>query len=104
MDKDEAKNDTERLTNGTATLQEILAEWGIDWKAAIRQRGRELKFMEAEGVPPPGAQQAPPAPPTEPETEEEPEPEEDDDEEQDKAAASHRLNGHFAHNGSSGRN
>lgn len=55
MDKDEAKNDTERLNNGTATLQDVLAEWGVDWKAYIRQRGRELKFMADNGVPPPAA-------------------------------------------------
>jgi capsid protein len=53
MDKDEAKNDTERLNNGTATLSELQAEWGVDWKESVRQRGRELKFMAEAGVPPP---------------------------------------------------
>jgi capsid protein len=53
MDKDEAKNDTERLNNGTATLAELQAEWGVDWKESVRQRGRELTFMAQAGVPPP---------------------------------------------------
>ncbi len=56
MDKDEAKLDTERLQNGTATLAETLAAEGIDWKDQIRQMGREKKMRAAEGVPlpPPG--------------------------------------------------
>jgi hypothetical protein len=41
------------LNNGTATLAELQAEWGVDWKESVRQRGRELKFMEEAGVPPP---------------------------------------------------
>jgi capsid protein len=58
MDKDDAKNDTERLNNSTATLSEILAEWGVDWKAYLRQRGRELKYAAEQGVPPPPRQAA----------------------------------------------
>ena len=52
MDKDTAGQDTERLNNCTTTLAELLAEYGQDWKAVIRQRGRELRLMEKEGVPP----------------------------------------------------
>lgn len=50
MDKDEAKHVTERLSNGTTTLQEEAAADGKDWKDRIRQRGREMGMMAEEGV------------------------------------------------------
>lgn len=53
MDKDESKQDTERLNNGTTTLAELLSEWGLDWREVIRQRGKELEFLTQNGVPPP---------------------------------------------------
>lgn len=53
MDKDEASNVTERLINGTTTLQDELAADGQDWKDRVRQRGRELRLLREEGVPSP---------------------------------------------------
>lgn len=47
----DAQADTERLRNGTATLEEILAEYGQDWRAFIRQRGEEIKQTLAAGIP-----------------------------------------------------
>lgn len=49
-DKADAQQDTEMLNNGTATLAEINAEWGVDWRDVIRQRGKELQFMREAGV------------------------------------------------------
>jgi capsid protein len=62
-DKADAKQDTEQLNNGTTTLAELLAEWGLDWRDVVRQRGKELKFCAAEGVPPPPVQGTPQTPP-----------------------------------------
>lgn len=56
----EAAADTERLANGTTTLAELLAEYGQDWEAFIRQRARELDLMREVGITPPTA----PAKPT----------------------------------------
>ncbi len=69
MDKNEAKDTTERLHNGTTTLAGEWAEDGVDWKDAVRQMGREKKLRDAEGVPlpapggaaPPGAEGTPTA-------------------------------------------
>jgi capsid protein len=57
MDKDEATNDTERLANNTATLAELLAEWGLDWRQVLQQRGREVALAKKLGLVP-----EPPAP------------------------------------------
>lgn len=67
----DAQADTERLTNGTATLAEILGEYGQDWRAFLRQRGVEVALMRELGIPVPG--EAAPAAPATPidETEEE---------------------------------
>jgi len=48
----EARADTERLANGTTTLAELLAEYGQDWEAFLRQRARELDLMRELGITP----------------------------------------------------
>lgn len=47
----EAAADTERLSNGTTTLQELLAEYGQDWRVFLRQRAREIEEMKRLGLP-----------------------------------------------------
>lgn len=47
----EALADTERLSNGTTTLQELLAEYGQDWEVFLRQRARERDLMLELGLP-----------------------------------------------------
>lgn len=47
----EAVADTERLSNCTTTLQEVLAEYGQDYVVFLKQRARELKLMEELGLP-----------------------------------------------------
>lgn len=51
----EANADTARLANGTTTLAELLAEYGQDYEAFIRQRARELDLMRELGITPPAA-------------------------------------------------
>jgi capsid protein len=97
MDKDQAIQDSTRLLDGTLTLSDYWAEQGEDWKAKIRQRGRELRYMESQGVPviPEKPKLPPEPPPPDPEapTNGKPQP--------PAAKAAHRLNGHL--NGASGR-
>lgn len=47
----EAAADTERLTNGTTTLQEIFAGYGQDYVAFLTQRAREINMMRELGLP-----------------------------------------------------
>jgi lambda family phage portal protein len=55
----EAVADTERLSNCTTTLQELLAEYGQDWRVFLNQRAREIKEMKRLGIPLPAwAQEA----------------------------------------------
>jgi capsid protein len=61
MDKDEAKNTTEQLHNGTTTLAEECAEEGKDWRDQVRQMGKEARLREQEGVPLPAPGGAAPA-------------------------------------------
>jgi lambda family phage portal protein len=49
----EAEADTLRLSNGTTTLQELLAEYGQDWQVFMRQRSREYELMKSLGLPTP---------------------------------------------------
>lgn len=58
----EAKADTERLANGTTTLAELLAEYGQDWEAFLRQRARELELMRELGIAPAPETRPEPAP------------------------------------------
>lgn len=58
----EAAADTERLTNGTTTLQEIYASYGQDYIAALTQRARELTLMKQLGLPLPAWAGAAPMP------------------------------------------
>lgn len=54
MDKDEAKNDTERLMNGSTNLAELYADWGQDWRVMVAQRGREVEMLRKLNIPLPG--------------------------------------------------
>lgn len=47
----EAVADTERLSNGTSNLQEILAEYGQDYIVFLNQRAREYKLFQKLGLP-----------------------------------------------------
>ncbi len=47
----EAVADTERLSNGTTTLQEVLAEYGQDYIVFLKQRAREMNLMKELGLP-----------------------------------------------------
>ncbi len=47
----EAMADTEALSNGTKTLQELHAEKGQDWRVKLLQRSREIKFMQDNKIP-----------------------------------------------------
>ncbi len=47
----EAAADTERLTNGTTTLQEIFAGYGQDYITFLKQRSREITMMRELGLP-----------------------------------------------------
>lgn len=47
----EAVADTERLSNCTTTLQELLAEYGQDWRVFLNQRARELELMRKLNLP-----------------------------------------------------
>lgn len=65
-----ATADTERLNNGTATLAELCAEAGKDWRKVIVQRGKEIALQTKNGslILPPGT--TPPGENAEPKTEE----------------------------------
>ena len=47
----DAVADTERLSNCTTTLQELLAEYGQDWKVVLNQRAREANELKRLGLP-----------------------------------------------------
>lgn len=47
----ESAADTERLSNCTTTLQEVLAEYGQDWRIFLNQRAREINEMKRLGLP-----------------------------------------------------
>ncbi len=47
----EAVADTERLSNGTTTLQEVLAGYGQDYRVFLKQRAREIALMKELGIP-----------------------------------------------------
>lgn len=98
MDKDQSGQDNERLENGTLTLADYWAEQGQDWKAKIRQRGKELKFMAAEGVPT-AAEKAAPKPVMGPKKMPEEMP--NDEQGATKTEAASRLNGYGHRNGNS---
>lgn len=48
-----AKAATERLTNGTTTLEHECAEHGLDWRDVVRQRQAEAETIKAAGLPSP---------------------------------------------------
>lgn len=52
-DSKSAMASTERLANGTGTLEYECAELGLDWREVTSQRERELKETEAAGLPNP---------------------------------------------------
>lgn len=71
-DKQEAKDDTERLANGTSNLAEIYAEWGQDWREQLEVAAEVAEYAQSLGLGPTGT----PAPPAAPEPAPEPEEEE----------------------------
>ena len=48
-----AKSSTERLQNGTSTLEAECAESGLDYREVIEQRAREATLLAARGLPNP---------------------------------------------------
>lgn len=52
-DAKSAKAATERLTNGTTTLEYEAAEFGLDWRDVVRQRAVELDAVTEAGLPNP---------------------------------------------------
>lgn len=69
-----AKSSTERLQNGTSTLEAECAESGLDYREVIEQRAREATLLAARGLPNPflrvqgGGSVDPAVDPTQPKT------------------------------------
>lgn len=62
----EASAQETRLKNHTTTLAHEYSRQGLDWEAALRQRGKELALMRELGLPEPSAKPAPGLPAREP--------------------------------------